>query len=106
MERKMKKLTRGDKSQLWDIYTDEKICQKAAGYKAACTKALSKAISKKAKSDIVAFYAEKIQNMLAECNEHNSSAVRHNAAVKANETRKNTSSRRASRVCMTVSKRK
>jgi len=103
------------RDELWTPFTEQKIKQKAAGYKAACVRALMKATTKSQRAQITKHYADAIDNMVAACKEHNAKVVRHNAAVKAHATRRsmksnstctNTGKRYSSCVSTRVSKRK
>ncbi len=90
-----------NRSELWVAYSEKSIKQKAAGYKSACTKALANATSKTQRAEIAKHYQKRIDAMIAECEMHNSKVVRHNAAVKANETRK--AAKGNGKYCMCVS---
>lgn len=83
----MKKIE-NKRSELWTPFTEQKIKQKAAGYKAACVRALMKATTKFQRTQIIKHYADAINEMTAACEEHNAKVVRHNAAVKAHATRR------------------
>lgn len=114
-EQEMNKIE-NKRSELWEPFTEQKIKQKMAGYKAACVRALMKATTKSQRNQIVEHYANAINNMFEECEEHNARVVRHNAAVKAHATRRSMKSnsttcnkankRYSSCVCTRVSKRK
>ena len=82
------KTVENKRSELWTPFTEKKIKQKAAGYKAACVRALDKATSKFQRTQIIKHYAEAINEMVAACELHNSKVMRHNAAVKAHATRR------------------
>ena len=74
---------------MWETRSEESLKWTIAGLKSHLTRKVNQARTRKQKDAITAEYELKIQSAINDFEQYNLAAKRHNAAVKANATRKN-----------------
>lgn len=101
-----------NRGEMWETRSAESLKWTIAGLKSHLTRKVNQARTRKQKSAITAEYELKIQNTINDFEQYNLAVKRHNAAVKANATRKNVlaeacakTSKKSSRKSMKVSVR-
>ena len=77
-----------NRSELWTGVSSESMKWAVAGFKSHLTRNLKKAKTARQKAVVKDFWENKIQSYIEETLAHNIAVKRHNAAVKANATRK------------------
>lgn len=79
-----------NRSELWTGVSSESMKWVVAGFKSHLTRNLKKAKTARQKAAVKDFWENKIKSYIEETLAHNIAVKRHNAAVKANATRKAT----------------
>lgn len=87
------------KNELWNVPTEKTLANRIAGFKSHQTRLMNLAKSRKQKLTIHDEYEQKIWDAINGHQQEQIDAKRHNAAVKANATRKQSKVRSTS-VCM------
>lgn len=77
-----------NRSEMWETISETSMKMSVAGFKSHLTRNLKKARTSKQKTEVKNFWETKIQEYIDYVKVHNESVKRHNAAVKANRTRK------------------
>lgn len=77
-----------NRSELWTGVSSESMKWAVAGFKSHLTRNLKKAKTARQKAVVKDFWENKIKSYIEETLAHNNAVKRHNAAVKANATRK------------------